>query len=52
MSTENTRTEDERPADPSSAEDVIELSLLTAGETTGETTGPVDTEWAQEHHNF
>jgi hypothetical protein len=48
MSTENTRTDDERPADPSSAEDVIELRLLTAGETTG----PVDTEWAQEHHNF
>ncbi|GGH99301.1 hypothetical protein ACFFGR_14815 [Arthrobacter liuii] len=48
MSTENTRTGDERPEDPSIAEDVIELSLLTAGETTG----PVDTEWAQEHHNF
>lgn len=48
MSTKDTRIDDQRPADPSIAEDVIELSLLTAGETTG----PVDTGWAQEHQNF
>jgi hypothetical protein len=49
MSTEYTRTDDDaRPVDPSLAEDVLELRLLTAGEPTG----PVDTGWAQEHHNF
>jgi len=40
--------DDQRPADASLAEDIIELRLLTAGDTTG----PVDTVHAQEHHNF
>ncbi|MEV8042153.1 hypothetical protein [Arthrobacter sp. NPDC080082] len=49
MSHEFTMTKDDaRPANPSLAEDTLELSLLTAGEKIG----PVDTEWAQEHHNF
>ncbi|MFC8411782.1 hypothetical protein [Arthrobacter sp. NPDC057259] len=49
MSHEFTMTEDDaRSARPSLAEDIIELSLLTAGQKIG----PVDTEWAQEHHNF
>jgi hypothetical protein len=48
MSHEFTMTEDDaRPANPSLAEDIMELSLLTAGEKIG----PVDTDWAQEHHN-
>lgn len=48
MSDEYTRTDDDsRPADPSLAEDIIELSLLTAGEPTG----PVDAGWADEEHN-
>jgi hypothetical protein len=49
MGTEYILTEDDKPdANPSLAEDVIELSLLTAGEPVG----PADTGWAQEHHNF
>ncbi|WP_201762539.1 hypothetical protein ACQCSU_21865 (plasmid) [Pseudarthrobacter sp. O4] len=49
MSTEYILTEDDKPApDASPAEDVIELRLLTAGETLG----PVDYTHAQEHHNF
>lgn len=48
MSHEYTMTEeDARPANPSLAEDIIELSLLTAGEPTG----PVDARWADEEHN-
>lgn len=40
MSDAYTMTEDDaRPADPSLAEEAVELSLLTAGEPTG----PVDT---------
>ncbi|MGX1163480.1 hypothetical protein FBY31_4396 [Arthrobacter sp. SLBN-100] len=50
MGTDYILTEDDKPGPNASlAEDIIELSLLTAGP---ESTGPVDTEWAQEHHNF
>ncbi|MFJ6376294.1 hypothetical protein ACIQH9_11290 [Pseudarthrobacter oxydans] len=49
MGTEYILTEDDQPGpNPSLAEDVIELSLLTADQQGG----PVDIEWAQEHHNF
>jgi hypothetical protein len=49
MGTDYTLTEDDKPeADPSLAEDVIELRLLTAGEPTG----PADTGWAHAHHNL
>ncbi|HEX9087977.1 MAG TPA: hypothetical protein VF867_10665 [Arthrobacter sp.] len=49
MGTEYILTEDDKPAAaPSVAEDIIELRLFTAGEPTG----PADTGWAQEHHNF
>ena len=42
-------TEDDQPAaDASLAEDILELQLLTAGDTTG----PVDVGHAREHHNF
>jgi hypothetical protein len=48
MGTEYILTEDDKPdPDPSLAEDVIELRLITAGEPTG----PADIGWAQEHHN-
>lgn len=50
MGTEYILTEDDQPGpNPSLAEDVIELSMLTAADKPG---GPVDIEWAQEHHNF
>jgi hypothetical protein len=49
MGTEYILTDDDKPgAEPSPAEDVIEIRLLTAGEPTG----PADTGWAQEHHNL
>ena len=49
MGTEYTLTEDDKPdADPSLAEDVIEIRLLTAGEPTG----PANIGWAQEHRNL
>jgi len=49
MATDYTLTEDDKPGDNASlAEDIIELSLLTAGESGV----PVDIAWAQEHHNF
>lgn len=49
MGTEYILTEDDTPgADPSLAEDIIELQMHTAGEPIG----PADTGWALEHHNF
>ena len=49
MGTEYILTDDDKPdADPSLAEDVIEIRLLTAGELTG----PANIGWAQEHHNL
>lgn len=49
MGTEYILTDDDKPdADPSLAEDVIELRLLTAGEPIG----PANIGWAQEHHNL
>jgi hypothetical protein len=49
MATEYILTEDDKPGDNASlAEDIIELSLLTAGEPGV----PVDVAWAQDHHNF
>jgi hypothetical protein len=49
MGTEYVLTEDDRPAeDASLVEDIVELRLLTAGDTTG----PVDHVHAEEHHNF
>lgn len=49
MGTEYILTEDDQPGEnPSLAEDIIELSLLTAGQSNN----PVDIGWAQEHHNF
>lgn len=49
MATEYILTEDDKPGDNASlAEDIIELSLLTAGEPGA----PLDVAWAQEHHNF
>jgi hypothetical protein len=49
MGTDYILTDDDKPAaEPSLAEDVIELRLLTAGEPTG----PANISWAQEHHNL
>jgi hypothetical protein len=49
MGTEYILTDDDKPAaEPSLAEDVIELRLLTAGDPTG----PANIGWAQEHHNL
>lgn len=49
MGTEYILTDDDKPAaEPSLAEDVIEIRLLTAGEPTG----PANIGWAQEHHNL
>jgi hypothetical protein len=49
MGTEYILTEDDKPGpDASLAEDIIQLSLLTAGKQSA----PVDIEWAREHHNF
>jgi hypothetical protein len=49
MGSEYILSEDDQSGDsPSLAEDIIELSLLTAGEPGA----PVDLGWAQEHHNF
>jgi hypothetical protein len=49
MGTDYILTDDDKPAaEPSLAEDVIEIRLLTAGEPTG----PANIGWAQEHHNL
>ena len=49
MGTDYILTDDDKPeADPSLAEDVIEIRLLTAGEPTG----PANIGLAQEHHNL
>ena len=49
MGTEHVLTEDDRPAeDANLVEDIVELRLTTAGETTG----PVDHAHAEDHHNF
>ena len=49
METEYILTDDDKPdADPSLAEDVIEIRLLTAGEPTG----PANIGWAWEPHNL
>ncbi|UKA77633.1 hypothetical protein [Arthrobacter sp. FW306-07-I] len=49
MATDYILTEDDLPGDDASlAEDIMELSLLTADESGV----PVDIAWAQEHHNF
>jgi hypothetical protein len=49
MGTEYILTDDDKPAaEPSLAEDVIEIRLLTAGEPTG----PANIGWAQEDHNL
>ncbi|SCC30962.1 hypothetical protein GA0061083_0115 [Pseudarthrobacter enclensis] len=49
MGTDYILTEDDKPGENASlAEDIIELSLLTAGQPAK----PVDFGWAQEHHNF
>ncbi|MEV7634530.1 hypothetical protein AB0N64_19215 [Microbacterium sp. NPDC089318] len=49
MATDYILTEDDQPGENASlAEDIIELSLLTAGEPGL----PADITWAQEHHNF
>jgi hypothetical protein len=48
MATDYVLTEDDQPGENASlAEDIIELTLLTA-----ESTVRVDIAWAQEHHNF
>jgi len=48
MATDYIFTADDQPGENASlAEDIIELSLLTA-----ESSVPVDIAWAQEHHNF
>jgi len=49
MATDYILTDDDKPGDNASlAEDIIELSLLTADESGP----PMDIAWAQEHHNF
>lgn len=49
MGTEYIVTDDDKPAaEPSLAEDIIEIRLLTAGEPTG----PANIGWAQEQHNL
>ena len=49
MATDYILTEDDQPGENASlAEDILELSLLTARESGA----PVDIAWAQEHHNF
>ena len=49
MGTEYILTDDDKPAaEPSLAEDVIEIRLLTASEPTG----PANIGWAQEHHTL
>jgi len=49
MGTDYILTDDDKPAaEPSLAEDVIEIRLLTAGEPTG----LANIGWAQEHHNL
>lgn len=49
MATDYILTEDDKPGENASlAEDIIELSLLTADESGA----PMDVAWAQDHHNF
>jgi hypothetical protein len=49
MGTEYILTDDDKlAAEPSVAEDVVEIRLLTAGKLTG----PANIGWAQEHHNL
>ena len=49
MSCSQCVTDDDKPdANPSLAEGVIEIRLLTAGEPTG----PENIGWAQKHHNL
>jgi len=49
MATDYILTEDDKPGENVSlAEDILELSLLTASDSGV----PVDMAWAQEHHNF
>ena len=49
MGTDYILTDDDKPAaEPSLAEDVIEIRLLTAGEPPG----PATIGWAQEPHNL
>lgn len=49
MATDYILTEDDKPGDDASlAEDIVELSLLTATDSGAS----VDIAWAQEHHNF